>query len=232
MERFPRRSPGTDAILPLKLDIDVDIRARLIQQGEPVDPDLLRRVLANHTGRAGYLLALIHRRDGRRHDLDGETGWRGGRPGPERGGPITRQAPRNGRKRRPPATGNTKALEKQQQRAKAERIAEREERRAAEKQRRRESTSATVSGASNGGPPRHGRGRRASRRRGKNRPADGHPQKRRRIEPRDLIQNREIEARRSGAEGLGRAVRLTPPATGAYHHVGLGQSRREARGAG
>lgn len=30
-----------------------------------------RRVLANHVGQAGYLLALIHRRAGQRYDLDG-----------------------------------------------------------------------------------------------------------------------------------------------------------------
>ncbi|MBL8250856.1 MAG: hypothetical protein JNK31_04225, partial [Candidatus Competibacter sp.] len=52
MERFPEAFPKDyDAILPLKLDIDADIRQRLIALGEPVDPDLLRRVLANHVGR-------------------------------------------------------------------------------------------------------------------------------------------------------------------------------------
>jgi sRNA-binding protein len=72
MDCFPCAFPKDyDDLLPLKLDIDADLRARLIAQGEPVDPDRLRRVLANHTGRAGYLLALLHRRDGRRFDLDG-----------------------------------------------------------------------------------------------------------------------------------------------------------------
>ena len=62
MARFPRAFPKDyDALLPLKLDIESDIRTRLAEQGEPVDPDLLRRVLANHTGRAGYLLALLHK---------------------------------------------------------------------------------------------------------------------------------------------------------------------------
>ncbi len=137
MERFPKAFPKDyDAILPLKLDIDVDIRERLIQQGEPVDPDLLRRVLANHTGRAGYLLALIHRRDGRRHDLDGK-------PAGEVDALARSEAVRLlGEHQKRQKEGSTRhrqhqALEKQQQRAKAERIAERE-RRAAEKQRRRE----------------------------------------------------------------------------------------------
>ncbi len=72
MERFPQAFPQDyDTLLPLKLDIEADLRERLSALGEPVDPDLLRRVLANHTGRAGYLLALLHRPDGRRYDLDG-----------------------------------------------------------------------------------------------------------------------------------------------------------------
>jgi len=36
-----------------------------------VDHALLRRALANHTGRDGYLLALVHGRGDRRYDLDG-----------------------------------------------------------------------------------------------------------------------------------------------------------------
>ena len=112
MERFPKAFPKDyDAILPLKLDIDVDIRERLIQQGEPVDPDLLRRVLANHVGRAGYLLALIHRRDGRRYDLDGKAGGRGGRPGSKRGGPFARRASEAAERRTLLATGSTGAGE-------------------------------------------------------------------------------------------------------------------------
>ena len=137
MERFPKAFPQDyDAILPLKLDIDVDIRARLIQQGEPVDPDLLHRVLANHVGRAGYLLALIHRCDGRRFDLDGK-------PAGEVDAPARSEAVRllgeHQQRQKEAATRHRhhQALEKQQQRAKAERIAERE-RRVAEKQRRRE----------------------------------------------------------------------------------------------
>ena len=137
MARFPKAFPQDyDAILPLKLDIDVDIRERLIQQGAPVDPDLLRRVLANHVGRAGYLLALIHRRDGRRFDLDGK-------PAGEVDALARSEAVRllgEHQKRQKEASTRHRhhqALEKQQQRAKAKRIAERE-RRAAEKQRRRE----------------------------------------------------------------------------------------------
>ena len=73
MERFPKAFPKDyDAILPLKLGIEADILMRLAEVGEPVDSDLVRRVLANHVGRAGYLLALIHRRDGWRYDLDGK----------------------------------------------------------------------------------------------------------------------------------------------------------------
>ena len=137
MERFPKAFPKDyDAILPLKLDIDADLRERLIALGEPVDPDLLRRVLANHVGRAGYLLALIHRRDGRRYDLDGN-------PAGEVDALARSEAVRllgEHQKRQQEASARHRqhqALEQQQQRAKAERIAERE-RRAAEKQRRRE----------------------------------------------------------------------------------------------
>ena len=137
MERFPRAFPKNyDDLLPLKLDIDADIRERLLQQGEPVDPDLLRRVLANHTGRAGYLLALIHRRDGRRYDLDGH-------PVGEVDALARSEARRlldEHQRRQQEASHRHRqhqALEKQLQRAKAKRIAERE-RRAAEKQRRRE----------------------------------------------------------------------------------------------
>lgn len=73
MERFPKAFPKDyDAILPLKLGIEADILMRLAEVGEPVDSDLVRRVLANHVGRAGYLLVLIHRRDGWRYDLDGK----------------------------------------------------------------------------------------------------------------------------------------------------------------
>ncbi|MEI2804514.1 MAG: ProQ/FINO family protein [Albidovulum sp.] len=68
MERFPRAFPKDyDAIRPLKLDIHAD----LIKLLPDVAPALLRRALANHTGRDGYLLALIHGRGDRRYDLDG-----------------------------------------------------------------------------------------------------------------------------------------------------------------
>ena len=137
MERFPQAFPQDyDTLLPLKLDIEADLRERLIALGEPVDPDLLRRVLANHTGRAGYLLALLHRPDGRRYDLDGRpagTVDEAARAEAIRllAGHQQRQQDAATRRRR------QRALEQQQQAAKAARIAERE-RRAAEKQRRRE----------------------------------------------------------------------------------------------
>lgn len=137
MERFPKAFPKDyDAILPLKLDIDADLRERLIAFGEPVDPDLLRRVLANHVGRAGYLLALIHRRDGRRYDLDGNPV--GEVDALARSEAVRRLGEHQQRQREASARHRQhKVLEKQQQRAKAERIAERE-RRAAEKRRLRE----------------------------------------------------------------------------------------------
>ena len=137
MERFPKAFPKDyDAILPLKLDIDADLRERLIARGEPVDPDLLRRVLANHVGRAGYLLALIHRRDGRRYELDGNPA--GEVDALARSAAVRLLSEHQKRQQEASARHRQhKALEQQQQRAKAERIAERE-RRAAEKQRRRE----------------------------------------------------------------------------------------------
>ncbi len=68
MERFPRAFPKDyDAIRPLKTGIHAD----LIRLLPDVDPALLRRALANHTGRDGYLLALVHGRGDRRYDLDG-----------------------------------------------------------------------------------------------------------------------------------------------------------------
>ena len=67
-ERFPQAfPPDYDAIKPLALGIQAALRQRLPE----VDVDLLRRVLANHTQRDGYLLALIHGRGDRRYDLDG-----------------------------------------------------------------------------------------------------------------------------------------------------------------
>ena len=69
MDRFPHAFPQDyDAIRPLKVGILADVIARL----PGCDPVLLRRALANHTRRDGYLLALIHGRGDRRYDLDGQ----------------------------------------------------------------------------------------------------------------------------------------------------------------
>ncbi len=69
MDRFPKAFPKDyDAIRPLKTGIHAD----LIQRLPEVDPVLLRRVLANHTDRDGYRLALLHHRGDRRYDLDGQ----------------------------------------------------------------------------------------------------------------------------------------------------------------
>jgi ProP effector len=68
IRRFPKAFPKNyDDIRPLKLDIHAD----LIKLLPEVDPALLRRALANHTQRDGYLLALVHGRGDRRYDLDG-----------------------------------------------------------------------------------------------------------------------------------------------------------------
>ena len=69
MDRFPKAFPKDyDALRPLKLGIHADI----LQRWPEVNPVLLRRALANHTRRDGYLLALIHHRGNRRYDLDGQ----------------------------------------------------------------------------------------------------------------------------------------------------------------
>ena len=69
MDRFPHAFPKDyDALRPLKLGIHTDI----LQRWPEVDPVLLRRALANHTRRDGYLLALLHHRGDRRYDLDGQ----------------------------------------------------------------------------------------------------------------------------------------------------------------
>ena len=69
MDRFPHAFPKDyDALRPLKLGIHADI----LHRWPEVDPVLLRRALANHTGRDGYLLALLHGRGDRRYDLDGQ----------------------------------------------------------------------------------------------------------------------------------------------------------------
>ena len=68
IQRFPNALPKDyDAIRPLKIDVHTDLIAR----APDLDPVLLRRALANHTQRDGYLLALIHGRGDHRYDLDG-----------------------------------------------------------------------------------------------------------------------------------------------------------------
>ena len=68
-DRFPKAFPKDyDAIRPLKIGILADAIARM----PGFDPVVLRRALANHTSRDGYLLALIHGRGDRRYDLDGQ----------------------------------------------------------------------------------------------------------------------------------------------------------------
>lgn len=68
IQRFPKAFPKNyDALRPLKLGIHADLIAR----APDLDPVLLRRALANHAQRDGYLLALIHGRGDHRYDLDG-----------------------------------------------------------------------------------------------------------------------------------------------------------------
>ena len=68
-ERFPQAFPNNyDELRPLKTGIHADLIARL----PGFDPIALRRALANHTSRDGYLLALLHGRGDRRYDLDGQ----------------------------------------------------------------------------------------------------------------------------------------------------------------
>ena len=142
-----------DAILPLKLDIDVDIRERLIHQGEPVDPDLLRRVLANHTGRAGYLLAVLHRPGGLRYDLDGQPA---GEVDALARSEAVRLLGEHQRRQKETATRHRqhRALEKQQQATKAARIAERSDEPPKSSAVARK-TSATACETWNGKPPRN-----------------------------------------------------------------------------
>ena len=137
IDLFPKAFPPKyDDLLPLKLGIETDILARLLARGEPAEPDLLRRVLANHTGRAGYLLALLHRPGARRYDLDGN-------PSGEVDALARSEAIRllGEHQKRQKETSvrhrQNRALVKAQRAAKTARIAERE-RKAAEKQRRRE----------------------------------------------------------------------------------------------
>jgi sRNA-binding protein len=68
-KRFPLAFPKHyDDLRPLKIGILADV----IKQLPDVDPTALRRALANHTNRDGYLLALIHGRGDRRYDLNGQ----------------------------------------------------------------------------------------------------------------------------------------------------------------
>lgn len=67
-QQFPKAFPeGYDLIIPLKTGVLADLAQRL----PDIDPALLRRALANHTARDGYLLALAHGRGDRRYDLEG-----------------------------------------------------------------------------------------------------------------------------------------------------------------
>ena len=67
MERYPKAFPKNyNPIIPPKVGILADLTRRL----PDADPGLLRRTLANHTARDGYLLALAHHRSDRRYDLD------------------------------------------------------------------------------------------------------------------------------------------------------------------
>lgn len=132
MERFPAAFPRDyDAIRPLKVGIDQDLMARL---GTAVDPQLLRRALANHTERAGYLLAVLHG-PGVRVDLDGNPA--GAVDEPARAAAAQRLAVIQERQQAAAQRYRAhKKRERQLQAAKAQRRAERE-RQAEEKARRR-----------------------------------------------------------------------------------------------
>ena len=69
-DRFPKAFPKDyDQIKPLKTGIHAD----LVRHLPEIDTTLLRRTLANHTARDGYLLALIHHRGNHRYDLHGNV---------------------------------------------------------------------------------------------------------------------------------------------------------------
>lgn len=70
MDWFPKAFPKDyDQIKPLKVGIHAD----LVRGLPEIDAALLRRALANHTARDGYLLALIHHRGNHRYDLQGNV---------------------------------------------------------------------------------------------------------------------------------------------------------------
>ncbi|MCP5426564.1 MAG: hypothetical protein H6970_16075 [Gammaproteobacteria bacterium] len=134
MQRFPKAFPRDyDRIIPLKVDIYADLIKRL---GDAVDPALLQRVLANHTDRAGYLLAILHHKGDQRFDLDGKpVGVVDDASREEAAKRLEAiQQRQKGQSERYQAH---KKRERELQAAKAQRQAEREQR-AAEKQRRRE----------------------------------------------------------------------------------------------
>ena len=120
---FPQQGSGA---------AEMDVIA-LVQQGLGQGDGEVGFPGARHVG---YLLALLHRRDNQRYDLDGK-------PAGEVDALARSEAVRllgaHQKRQKDASTRHRKqrTLEKQGQRAKAERIAERE-RRAAEKQRRRE----------------------------------------------------------------------------------------------
>ncbi|MEE4376159.1 MAG: ProQ/FinO family protein [Candidatus Competibacteraceae bacterium] len=134
MQRFPKAFPKNyDHIRPLKIEIYEDIIERL---GDDIDRTLLKRVLANHTERAGYLLAILHHRGDRRYDLDGNPV--GLVDDAARAEATTQLEAIQARQKTQSAKYRAhKARERELQAAKAQRRAERE-RKAAEKQRRRE----------------------------------------------------------------------------------------------
>ncbi|MBK8185627.1 MAG: hypothetical protein IPK63_23130 [Candidatus Competibacteraceae bacterium] len=136
-ERFPKAFPADyNDLLPLKIGVEADIIGRLGSLGEQIDPSLLRRVMANHTARAGYQLAVLHRPGGHRHDLDGNPVD----PLDARARAEAIRLLAEHRQRHKEASDRLKqhnALKKREQNAKAARIAERE-RQIAQKQHCRE----------------------------------------------------------------------------------------------
>ena len=71
MERYPKAFPKNyDPIIPPRVGILADLTRRLPN----ADPDPLRRPLANHTTRDGYLLALAHHCSDRTRPSRGRAG--------------------------------------------------------------------------------------------------------------------------------------------------------------